>query len=187
MCAASARGIIPANTGRIPASPASCWFQGDHPREYGENNVGQIWLTTDTGSSPRIRGESGHPRVAGHPRGIIPANTGRMVCHLCTQLWRGDHPREYGENRRGRSEQYDGLGSSPRIRGEFVFKGCETTRGRIIPANTGRMAPTLCLCCSTTDHPREYGENAGCIGIAKLLEGSSPRIRGECHVCSFLE
>ena len=20
----------------------------DHPREYGENNVGQIWLTTDT-------------------------------------------------------------------------------------------------------------------------------------------
>ena len=111
-------GIIPANTGRMPASSPWNAAVRDHPREYGEN----VWLNPDRllkqGSSPRIRGESTPLSRSQTCTGIIPANTGRINTSPIKMTFAGDHPREYGENGPGSEYRPAVVGSSPRIRGE---------------------------------------------------------------------
>ena len=73
-------------------------------------------------------------------------------------------------------------GSSPRIRGEFDVNDLLRDTGGIIPANTGRIPGDLPTFPRVGDHPREYGENPVGYLRWRLQDGSSPRIRGECHV-----
>ena len=91
-------GIIPANTGRIISALLVAAHRTDHPREYGENNWACTKARMGSGSSPRIRGELLVVKVVSHQRGIIPANTGRIIPDFHTHLIVRDHPREYGEN-----------------------------------------------------------------------------------------
>ena len=92
----------------------------------------------------------------------------------------GDHPREYGENKVVVDSRALARGSSPRIRGEYLFTASKMMVGGIIPANTGRMTSTLCSLVLPGDHPREYGENNFWLLDKDGHPGSSPRIRGEC-------
>ena len=132
-------GIIPANTGRISHFAEQLRHGWDHPREYGENSGAGCPPCFDFGSSPRIRGEwCCFLRVVGGV-GIIPANTGRISGGWLKPTPGGDHPREYGENIMPRSISLPGLGSSPRIRGEFLKRGAQLLLNGIIPANTGRI------------------------------------------------
>ena len=111
-------GIIPANTGRIMRSLDAESLDEDHPREYGENNVAATTARSVWGSSPRIRGEFPFQPLTNPAQGIIPANTGRILCLPMLRGFWGDHPREYGENTGGASHPEPSTGSSPRIRGE---------------------------------------------------------------------
>ena len=77
--------------------------------------------------------------------------------------------------------QYPDEGSSPRIRGEYVFYITYSTSSRIIPANTGRITLSCPSHASVGDHPREYGENNPLHRTPCTPHGSSPRIRGESH------
>ena len=151
--------IIPANTGRIRGNGNRRRFQGDHPREYGENSGYRNRGGACAGSSPRIRGESATLFGSDAMRRIIPANTGRMVPRDYEPPVFGDHPREYGENN-GKSQGRKYLrGSSPRIRGECGDWPLNTVHQRIIPANTGRICFRTPGRNEPGDHPREYGEN----------------------------
>ena len=173
------RGIIPANTGRIPIFVRARRLRRDHPREYGENN--RLWwmMRMRLGSSPRIRGEWYALSGVGIPVGIIPANTGRM-CHAPGPYPAStDHPREYGENGIGGRDTTDPAGSSPRIRGEFGGDAASEGGVGIIPANTGRMQLLDAESIDIQDHPREYGENRTSTFPPPTPTGSSPRIRGE--------
>ena len=53
--------------------------------------------------------------------GIIPANTGRMTAQVFGLVLSRDHPREYGENDDHERRRAALLGSSPRIRGEYLL------------------------------------------------------------------
>ena len=75
-------GIIPANTGRIISSVIFGTSGTDHPREYGENEYRVMVEHDGEGSSPRIRGEWHQGEDPQACRGIIPANTGRIL-KLC--------------------------------------------------------------------------------------------------------
>ena len=152
-------GIIPANTGRINVAFFYATDDTDHPREYGENRSGFGDKVEPDGSSPRIRGESARLPHRCIQLGIIPANTGRIASAGGIPPPVRDHPREYGENMKPRVNWQTILGSSPRIRGEFLrfFYWC--LAARIIPANTGRMVIVCGLGVHWWDHPREYGEN----------------------------
>ena len=134
----------------------------DHPREYGENNVVRKVLAWGGGSSPRIRGKCGVFDVLDACGGIIPANTGKMICGICASKSLRDHPREYGENVHHYGRDNRRRGSSPRIRGKCQHRTGPTPRGGIIPANTGKILPRTCSFRSLRDHPREYGENREC-------------------------
>ena len=133
--------IIPANTGRIFSSTVAAAEIADHPREYGEN----LWrLRTPApplGSSPRIRGEWSINLTLRRFGRIIPANTGRIPASQASCWFRGDHPREYGENQHRAAKYRSEEGSSPRIRGESPKGISGISCSRIIPANTGRMHP----------------------------------------------
>ena len=132
-------GIIPANTGRISRNSKHHGPAQDHPREYGENVVAVTDDDGDTGSSPRIRGESLPLPRRTHARGIIPANTGRIRFAVSPKVRPQDHPREYGENPGQRKSPTLSRGSSPRIRGEFWLPESWWRMCGIIPANTGRI------------------------------------------------
>ena len=134
-------GIIPANTGRIRRHTATWESTWDHPREYGENGRVDRGIRIETGSSPRIRGESASAASTCCATGIIPANTGRIHGSDCAQQGCWDHPREYGENTRFLAALASGYGSSPRIRGEYAAMASYGDYSRIIPANTGRIEP----------------------------------------------
>ena len=131
------------------------------------------------GSSPRIRGEWMVDVPPPWLVGIIPANTGRIPPHWGSSQQQRDHPREYGENRGGIFGLPEMRGSSPRIRGECNHVHIAMSGVGIIPANTGRISVIYCFFPSTSDHPREYGENLRSVIHHLLLRGSSPRIRGE--------
>ena len=152
----------------------------DHPREYGENQRILNAPPAAIGSSPRIRGKSLPSFPAAFVSGIIPANTGKMNTEKALVFSARDHPREYGENHLRPRTSIPTPGSSPRIRGKCqrLLQGVGNVR--IIPANTGKMSPTILRKAAAWDHPREYGENpSGEIGNPADM-GSSPRIRGKC-------
>ena len=97
---------IPANTGRIMVRRSLATSKADHPREYGENGGVELTDWHLEGPSPRIRGEfmiNGGKHLQG---GTIPANTGRISCHLRRKPPSTDHPREYGENLNGGLSTY---------------------------------------------------------------------------------
>ena len=153
--------IIPANTGRIVAVHWVTGLDRDHPREYGENSFMSPHAPPCAGSSPRIRGELCRRESAPQPVGIIPANTGRISTSMVSTPLSRDHPREYGENSVASTADLVMVGSSPRIRGEYVVPHGGHPHLGIIPANTGRMPPS---------------------SLKSLVVGSSPRIRGEFHI-----
>ena len=172
-------GTIPANTGRMCLT---MWFsirRTDHPREYGENAIGDSDAAAVAGPSPRIRGESRAEADTEGGFGTIPANTGRITGPTASQTQPWDHPREYGENADQEWNDEFSAGPSPRIRGEFVQAQLQVIDRGTIPANTGRIAsvPTHDTLCG--DHPREYGENRNSWTTRPPQLGPSPRIRGE--------
>ena len=120
LCRACGR-IIPANTGRIGHRIADDNERQDHPREYGENGSDVTKELQAAGSSPRIRGECLESPPVEAIIGIIPANTGRMNNLIPPSINQRDHPREYGENPPRLQPSSLWLGSSPRIRGEYLL------------------------------------------------------------------
>ena len=135
--------IIPANTGRIAGGGCRRSGRWDHPREYGENGDVERGIQAVEGSSPRIRGEYASEGQSVLVLGIIPANTGRMSGLVLTLSLLRDHPREYGENEYYTRNNIHGVGSSPRIRGEFESVWADCVFHGIIPANTGRISPCV--------------------------------------------
>ncbi len=88
------------------------------------------------------------------------------------------HPRACGEHRRRRFRCVLARGSSPRMRGTLVdFVGGDGD-GRFIPAHAGNTA------CPNTDpgtppvHPRACGEHHHRVHLVRVVDGSSPRMRG---------
>ena len=137
------------------------------------------------GSSPRIRGEWGADHEPPPRAGIIPANTGRIMCWFRWPHRGRDHPREYGENHPSVRPRRSERGSSPRIRGESVVRTTVPTLTGIIPANTGRIWLRSMNNPGAADHPREYGENWKAATSSQNPSGSSPRIRGESRSASI--
>ena len=131
------------------------------------------------GLSPRIRGESGRHLCRLAALGIIPANTGRILPGPAASVSDRDHPREYGENCSTVITPACNCGSSPRIRGEYLWGFGEDSPIGIIPANTGRISSKSRSVQAKGDHPREYGENSITFKALHPHGGSSPRIRGE--------
>ena len=131
------------------------------------------------GSSPRVRGK---PTVLWSPvRGlrIIPASAGQTTSTCIRTTGSADHPRECGANIR--QFLVDGRcgGSSPRVRGKQVIPYIHLAQRRIIPASAGQTHGSTAGRRRNKDHPRECGANSRFRKSLRILDGSSPRVRGK--------
>ena len=115
-------------------------------------------LSPIAGSSPRVRGTR-RRRPEGPLRGrFIPACAGNANGSRTRRESPSVHPRVCGERIDTRSEELEGDGSSPRVRG------------------TRSPAPQRSR--SRTVHPRVCGERAVFGKESRNGDGSSPRVRG---------
>ena len=131
------------------------------------------------GSSPRVRGEGYVRLTVFGKKGIIPAGAGRSLPRGGLGAARGDHPRGCGEKSICESLDRTLKGSSPRVRGEAVGTGSSLVKGGIIPAGAGRSGVCHDKKGRRGDHPRGCGEKPDVEMATDLVEGSSPRVRGE--------
>ena len=92
------KGIIPADAGSTPSRQYPGATRKDHPRGCGEHEAASSDMSSEWGSSPRMRGAPHRfwERVDG--RGIIPADAGSTYRDRVIQGDRGDHPRGCGEH-----------------------------------------------------------------------------------------
>ena len=171
-------GIIPAYAGNTGISNLLRENCRDHPRVCGEHNGVQAILTTDKGSSPRMRGTHGLSTSAKCNGGIIPAYAGNTYWKLHELYVRRDHPRVCGEHPIFDRWPVRVTGSSPRMRGTPELQRHHRRNFGIIPAYAGNTALIRHYEQNLGDHPRVCGEHLKTVRILCHVSGSSPRMRG---------
>ena len=145
---------------------------------YGGTHQGHRCLFNIPGLSPRVRGNL-HPFVAqGLDQRTIPACTGEPesgdLYRPCTE----DYPRVYGGTALLCDPPYELGGLSPRVRGNLDTFQHIRNEDRTIPACTGEPTGMSGRSRNFGDYPRVYGGTAGVMRTRDMLEGLSPRVRG---------
>ena len=77
-----ANGIIPARAGSSSSYIRNFFFNWDHPRACGEQQITGGKSSESQGSSPRVRGAEPVVRVELDTSGIIPARAGSSKAHI---------------------------------------------------------------------------------------------------------
>ena len=129
--------IIPAYAGNTGFHEHVIGIKRDHPRVCGEHSVIRCSLTSDPGSSPRMRGTLIVVIPPDEGAGIIPAyagNPGRPPVRCPSTE---DHPRVCGEHLNQLAPAVNKAGSSPRMRGTLSLVLAHLPLGGIIPAYAG--------------------------------------------------
>ena len=112
---------------------------------------------------------------------FIPASAGNTR-HGRSRNWKTPvHPRVCGEHPSVAFAGSAPSGSSPRLRGTPIQPGCRFASPRFIPASAGNTRTTARASTTGPVHPRVCGEHACGEGRARVLVGSSPRLRGTRH------
>ena len=125
-----------------------------------------------------------HVKTRGKPlfSGIIPADAGSTTATQYGRTGWQDHPRGCGKHFIDRGPCVHIDGSSPRMRGAHgSVLGYPDARG-IIPADAGSTYSPASPCPKEGDHPRGCGEHHVHPHHVRLVDGSSPRMRGAHHM-----
>lgn len=110
----------------------------DHPRMGGEKSLGFRFVLAGPGSPPRGRGKALPGRQLAEPRGITPAQAGKICsdCRCSNRRW--DHPRMGGEKASSSPIRDFLMGSPPRGRGKAIQTRPEYSDHGITPAWAGK-------------------------------------------------
>ena len=135
--------------------------------------------SSDSGSSPRVRG-----KVFGRVRcyravGITPACAGKRRRPPDTSPARWDHPRVCGEKHAVPVSLMWSAGSPPRVRGKGLLEVFVPEPLRITPAYAGKSAAQSLDRLCAGDHPRVCGEKARTLIVQDEPQGLPPRMRGK--------
>ena len=159
VCPPPPRRFIPARAGNTSSRPPCAARTAVHPRACGEHQSPGASMSTDDGSSPRVRGTPGLRAAHAAAQRFIPARAGNTVPSVPLIGQTPVHPRACGEHamRVGKAEVL--RGSSPRVRGTRVARTRGRASLRFIPARAGNT-PTGCRRSrGPTVHPRACGEH----------------------------
>ena len=104
----------------------------------GEKCAVRMFLTSVSGSPPRVRGKVHLLTQMTTEDGITPACAGKRACRHRAAKRRWDHPRVCGEKWKCRWKKVKGLGSPPRVRGKAHRGISRKTPPRITPACAGK-------------------------------------------------
>ena len=175
--------FIPACAGNACAELGMSRIRAVHPRVCGERGSPLMATLPKDGSSPRVRGTPGQAAEAGRQGRFIPACAGnarhkRSHCDI-----HAVHPRVCGERRSRAMPARPPRGSSPRVRGTHSSRPFRWSSWRFIPACAGNAATCRARPAAWPVHPRVCGERVSAAKAAKVLTGSSPRVRGTRCAC----
>ena len=148
------------------------------PRERGETPSAQSVSVSQSGRSPRARGNLGRARPRAGSRGSIPASAGKPRPGSALELgWRVD-PRERGETLAERNQTLRQWGRSPRARGNPGLDRRRHPHRGSIPASAGKPSSSTAAPTASPVDPRERGETGAHLLTRFVVEGRSPRARG---------
>ena len=171
--------LIPAHAGKTRTQGLRSDDNEAHPRSRGENKLGRVSVSVQSGSSPLTRGKLECPGLIDHDKGLIPAHAGKTRCPFRARKRRAAHPRSRGENLEDGFDCARRLGSSPLTRGKPCRWQTLPVRGRLIPAHAGKTRRRTFLRPFSWAHPRSRGENSQVIVKDDEPGGSSPLTRGK--------
>ena len=103
---------------------------------------------------------------------------GTLARDLKLPVVAGDHPRVCGEHAGTVGNPRCMTGSSPRMRGTYVWNLLAAQVLGIIPAYAGNITELSDFIGKNWDHPRVCGEHTTFFYFDKISTGSSPRMRG---------
>ena len=151
---------IPAWAGKPPPAVGLPRIPRVHPRVGGETQAGEQWSSSQTGPSPRGRGNREHRAKLRLADGSIPAWAGKPPAAQVASTRREVHPRVGGETSAGSGMPSCIKGPSPRGRGNHECTGGRSGAQRSIPAWAGKPR-SRCRCPYRQGvHPRVGGETS---------------------------
>ena len=172
------KGSIPAGAGEPRESTKWKVAIRVYPRGCGGTRERAAGRSPDTGLSPRVRG---NPAALSpfpvHGRSI-PAGAGEPTCSRPGRTCPTVYPRGCGGTICG-PRRLPGLrGLSPRVRGNQVPQDCPRDECGSIPAGAGEPGPSCWAAGSSTVYPRGCGGTPRMAARSPVVEGLSPRVRG---------
>ena len=172
------RGSIPAQAGEPPRSSRRGRPGRVYPRAGGGTAIDTPSAVTESGLSPRRRGNRGHRAERPVPRGSIPAQAGEP---WRARTGRGStwvYPRAGGGTSQPRSRGCATAGLSPRRRGNQVAVRVRARERGSIPAQAGEPRPPRPRRPTAGVYPRAGGGTYSAAGHCFSDGGLSPRRRG---------
>ncbi len=130
------------------------------------------------GSSPRLRGTCPGKRGDRGGGRFIPAPAGNMPSFLTPLPAYSVHPRACGEHNPVAPLNLPHAGSSPRLRGTWLYRAGRGGLYRFIPAPAGNIPHPYRRLWLSSVHPRACGEHPRMFTWTLVPAGSSPRLRG---------
>ena len=113
------RRNIPAYAGKTKTDWVRQGGNVEHPRVCGENPRVGVGEGLGDGTSPRMRGKLSSASGSGSAGGNIPAYAGKTVGAEDGDEFAEEHPRVCGENLNKLLSLWQGVGTSPRMRGKL--------------------------------------------------------------------
>ena len=130
------------------------------------------------GLSPRVRGNRWCTMPSPTFYRSIPACAGEPHTRLGAALRSGVYPRVCGGTPLRRGQRPDADGLSPRVRGNPDCKDPLEVSKWSIPACAGEPPTNDVILTPSTVYPRVCGGTRGRVALLKILQGLSPRVRG---------
>ena len=171
-------GSIPAWAGKPNRRAVSSAATSVHPRVGGETETELEDQRLADGPSPRGRGNPSDVTVYLKSFGSIPAWAGKPQHSSVCDPTRTVHPRVGGETDAVAIEALNGVGPSPRGRGNPHRRASTPSMVRSIPAWAGKPPRDCEACGPSTVHPRVGGETGRGESAGGVRGGPSPRGRG---------
>ena len=169
---------IPACAGEPGVMLTMCGMRAVYPRVCGGTAQRTEPNRTDSGLSPRVRGNRGCHHPVGVSGGSIPACAGEpSVSGLVTRRG-GVYPRVCGGTRLDGTFINPAYGLSPRVRGNQKRQNPVEFGARSIPACAGEPGPLWPTRTTGWVYPRVCGGTGAPINPTYPAGGLSPRVRG---------
>ena len=132
----------------------------------------------EIGLSPRLRGNLSRGDKHRANGRSIPAPAGEPMTTTDIAIWSRVYPRACGGTCPSASCCVNGIGLSPRLRGNLFYPYHKCAGMRSIPAPAGEPGHQSGNVHLTSVYPRACGGTGGCAALADLDDGLSPRLRG---------
>ena len=171
-------GSIPAHAGQPADKRRDFRLCGVYPRACGATLCGSDAGLGYWGLSPRMRGNPFFDSVFPADPGSIPAHAGQPDRPARGRCEQGVYPRACGATLSRLMTHSSRSGLSPRVRGNRPAYRPQTARSGSIPARAGQPSVDTARYADRWVYPRACGATRNNSRGGRLVEGLSPRVRG---------